>query len=124
MALIDRSIGINNDTPIYYLPYSTVRYVCSLLDQDQLWKKFVVHMPSPNFEEGYSSVQVREIEDIEWTCRYTHPGSPAMYMFSVWGTRNARVKHLLQALTEAGLYAAAAFVKNTFEENRKKMNNE
>lgn len=67
MAVI-RRVGIDNDTYIRDLPYSTVTYLSSLLDPDQLWKQFIVHVPkyvdSLNFEERYSFVQVLKKEEI------------------------------------------------------------
>lgn len=111
-------MAINYETYIRDLPYSTVTYLSSLLDPDQLWKKFVVHVPkqvdSPNFQERYSFVQVRVGEERGNKIN----GSPTKYILYDWGTQNARVRHLLKALTEAGLYAAAAFVNNSFLANQ------
>lgn len=110
----NRRVGIDNDTYIRDLPYSTVTYLSSLLDPDQLWKQFIVHVPkcvdSLNFEERYSFVQVRVIEERGNRIN----GSPTKFIICDWGIQNARVKHLLQALTKARLYAAAAFVNNSF----------
>jgi interleukin-1 receptor-associated kinase 4 len=101
---------IKEDSYIRHLPYSTVRYLSSHLDPDQLWKKFVVHVPkkldAQIFQERYSTMQVKLFEE-----RGNKPnGSPTRSIIDDWGTQNARVKHLIKALTEGELYAAADYI--------------
>lgn len=101
---------ITEETYIRHLPYSTLRYLCCHLDPDQLWKKFVVQVPkkldASNFQERYTSMQVRQFEE-----RGNKPnGSPTKSILDDWGTQNASVRHLIKALTEAELYAAADYI--------------
>ncbi|CAG2252188.1 IRAK4 [Mytilus edulis] len=110
MPVNSRETKIDYDTYIRDLPFSTQRYLSSLLDPDQLWKKFVIHVPkkvdSPNFQERYSSMQVKLFEERG----NKNNGSSTKYIIDDWGTQNSRVKHLLKALTEAELYAAADYL--------------
>lgn len=101
---------ITEETYIRDLPFSSLRYLSSHLDPDELWKRFVVFVPkkldSQHFQERYSALQVKLFEE-----RGTKKnGSPTSSIINDWGTQNARVKHLLKALTEAELYAAADYI--------------
>ncbi|XP_061183840.1 interleukin-1 receptor-associated kinase 4-like [Saccostrea echinata] len=101
---------VTADTYIRKLPYSAILKIVNFLEPDQLWKRFLCHVPKrlddEIFEERYSTSQAKMIEN-----RAAKPGTYATrIILEEWGTQNARVKHLIKALTKARLYAAADYL--------------
>ncbi|KAK3095175.1 hypothetical protein FSP39_011056 [Pinctada imbricata] len=105
-------ITVDQNTYIRKLPFSVIQKVISLLEPEQLWKKLVVNVPKrldmsdTEFEERYSDIQVRVIEEKgkKANCSATR------VILDDWGTQNARVRHLLKALIKGKLYGAADFI--------------
>lgn len=103
--------GITEESYIRDLPFSSLRYLSAHLDPDELWKRFVVFVPKnldsqQPFQERYSAMQVKLFEE-----RGTRKnGSATSSIINDWCTQNPRIKHLLKALTDAELYAAADYL--------------
>jgi hypothetical protein len=76
ISYLDMSHEVTAETYIRKLPYSAIQKLVSLLEPDQLWRKFLCYVPKrlddENFEERYSTAQVKMIEN-----RAGKPGSYA-----------------------------------------------
>lgn len=104
---------VTAETYIRKLPYSAILKLVNFLEPDQLWKRFLCHIPKQldgnNFEERYNTSQAQMIEN-----RASKPGTYATkIILEDWGTQNARVRHLIKVLCKARLYAAADYLSVT-----------
>lgn len=101
---------VTDETFLRHLPYSVIKRLCVLLDTDGLWMKLVCHIPKkldgPLFEERYTQQQIRHFEENGRKVGGSSTGS----VLNDWFTQNARVKHLIKALSDSQLYAAADYL--------------
>lgn len=101
---------VTDETFLRHLPYSVIKRLCVLLDTDGLWMRLVCHIPkkldSPYFEERYTQQQIRHFEENGRKIG----GSPTGSVLNDWFTQNSRVKHLIKALSDSQLYAAADYL--------------
>ncbi|KAK7090371.1 interleukin-1 receptor-associated kinase 4-like [Littorina saxatilis] len=105
------------DTFIRHLPHRAYVKLSSLLDPGGLWENLAAKIP----------LNMEDIDDNDAQPRYTHQqiavfalmgqrtgsgNSPTQRVLIDWGTRNARVSHLIKVLLRAEYYAAANYLNN------------
>ncbi|XP_029650575.1 interleukin-1 receptor-associated kinase 4 isoform X1 [Octopus sinensis] len=105
-----RNISVNEDTLLRVLPISVTRHLSNLLDPNDVWELLLenipLHIDQQNSPPRYTAQNAQNIQD-----RSRRTGkSPTRIILEDWGMQNPRIKHLMKALLDSDLVAAADYV--------------
>lgn len=103
------------ETYIRKMPHSAFVKLANMLDLQNFWERFAIEIPmrlemlgQANAEPRYSHQQMAT-----FALQGGKPGcSPTKRVLQDWGTKNARIRHLITVLMSARLEAAANYIHN------------
>ncbi|CAL1545778.1 unnamed protein product [Lymnaea stagnalis] len=114
--------NLNEETFVRHLPYSVVIQLASMLDVDNHWEELASKIPkkpdgifspiSANVDPRYSVAHISK-----FARHNANNGSSTKALLADWGTQNSRLKHLIEALSQAQLGAAAQYLRGILPEN-------
>eukprot|EP00106_Octopus_bimaculoides_P012994 XP_014780436.1 PREDICTED: interleukin-1 receptor-associated kinase 4-like [Octopus bimaculoides] len=105
-----RNISVNEDTLLRVLPVSVIRHLSNLLDPNDVWELLLenipLHIDQQNSPPRYTAQDAQNIQDRS----RRSAKSPTRIILEDWGMQNPRIKHLMKALMDSDLVAAADYV--------------